>query len=382
MNKFLVENICLGTKDLSSHFGESILRLGNISYVETSLEYNNDYIIGKYLKKDHKIITSISSLEEYDIYLDYHLNFLKREKIDILLLNPLGNWEENLKSLISDEYADKIGISDGTIKDIERFKRITGEFPDYCSMRLSLLWFNKNLIDYCRENKIKIISYGILGGKYKEESMIETFTLQYLCAFASVYSDIICISSNTPERVIKTIRAIKEYIGKSLSEDDEKLYLLSKSVLNAEMISDKKIRKINSFIKLSNGEVISINDPEEIVSKKDLIVSFKNNLENIDNTKTTKIEEDIYRGLSDLAIPSDMNNIGEIKSIYRYYTISLLMNIFQTKYWRYIYTPIGDDIEITVVNKFPYNLFGKRRYTFFLSVSQDRSEKFYFRKIN
>ena len=67
MNKFLVEDICLGTKYLSSHFGESILQLGGISYVETSLEYNNDYIIGKYLKKDHKIITSMSSLEEYDI---------------------------------------------------------------------------------------------------------------------------------------------------------------------------------------------------------------------------------------------------------------------------------------------------------------------------
>lgn len=382
MNKFLVEDICLGTKYLSSHFGESILQLGGISYVETSLEYNNDYIIGKYLKKDHKIITSMSSLEEYDIYLDYHLSFLKRKKIDILLLDPSGDWEDNLKSLMSDNYADKVGILNGDIKNIERFKRISGEYPSYCSIRLSLLWFNKELIDYCRENNIKIISYGILGGKYNSAAMIETFTLQFLCAFASVYSDIICISSSTPERAIKTIRAIKEYMGKGLSESDEKLYLLSKSSLNTEMISDKKTRKINSFIKLSNDEIIRIDDPEEIVSKKELIVSFKNNLENISNTGTSKIEEDIYQSLSDLTIPSDMNNIGEIKSVYRYYTISLLMNIFQTKYWKYIYTPIGGDIKITVVSKFPYNLFGKRRYTFFLSVDQNRDRKFYFRKID
>ena len=60
LSEFSIKGVVLGTQDLSQLVSDYFL--GDFDYVETSISYNNDFRVGKFLKKDAKIISTISSL--------------------------------------------------------------------------------------------------------------------------------------------------------------------------------------------------------------------------------------------------------------------------------------------------------------------------------
>lgn len=348
--KFKIKKISLGTKYLPMIMGSSIVSSSKINYdyLETSISYNNDYILGnkEYRKniKNVKIISTIKSLKEYSNLLTYHLKYLNRKIIDILLLDVSGDWETNLKDLWENDeiYFNYLGISNvKSIDDIERFNKILDCYPAYCSIELSVFNFNKELIEYCQEKNIKIISFGCLGGIYNAESFIEMFSLQYLLGFASYYSDIVCISSKSIDEVIKSVKILNEYKNKSIKEDEIALFSLSKSI---EKAIDNPKRKVINYYKITEGDFSVINSQSSYVPNEYLITSFKKNLGKHKDLQSSEIEMLIKSDLNLISIPEDMTDNNEIIAYYRYSIMSLIMIYYSEKYWKYNILEIGKSV--------------------------------------
>ena len=89
------------------------------SYIDTAIDYDNDYVLSDFQKL--KMISKISSChyDEYDFFVDNHLKYLNRDKIDIMLIHSnRGDWEPLAKKMQGDKRFDKIGVSNFTKKDI------------------------------------------------------------------------------------------------------------------------------------------------------------------------------------------------------------------------------------------------------------------------
>ncbi len=184
------------------------------NYIDTAIDYNNDYLL-KDIRNKYKVISKISSYhgENYEFFVSNHLKCLNTDKIDIMLIHSnRGNWQYVAKQMANDNRFIKKGVSNFTVNDIEEFKLITGYYPDYCEVEINPYYIDLNTIDFCKEHNIKIIAYGIFGGKYNATRNIANFSLPYMISFAAHYADIIIVKPECERHVIEIKDVVNNFM--------------------------------------------------------------------------------------------------------------------------------------------------------------------------
>lgn len=173
------------------------------SYIDTAIDYNNDYLLADTNKK---LISKISSYHTsmYEFFVSNHLKCLKRDKIDIMLIHSSrGNWQELAEKLKDDNRFEEIGVSNFNIDEILEYKTIVGDYPKYNELEISPLYTDIDTVEFCKLHGIKIIAYGVIGGKYLAQKMVAEYSLPYLLAYAAQHADIIIVKPESMRHLIE-----------------------------------------------------------------------------------------------------------------------------------------------------------------------------------
>ena len=376
LEKFSIKDIVLGTKELSNMTSKFLLN--SFNYIETSISYNNDFELGKVLDKKTKIISSISSLSQYELMINYHLTWLKRDKIDILLVDSKASWKDkDFLSLVlrRGELFEEIGVTNvDSINDIKRIQDL-GINPDWASIVINPTCFNLELITFLRESGIKIISYGILGG-YMAKTNIEVYTLQFLLSFAAVYSDLVCISGNSCEEVLSNKVVLEKCINKELTTDLKSIYLFNSS----RIVKRAPLTPLPLYRYLpANNFVLKLKGSKSICSP---ILSLDGNLEAIPEEDTIKdnLESVVYEYLNQLILPEDcIPDSLEAFAFWRYNIVAMISLLRGSRSYRYSYELCGNTFLIYRKKKFGFNK-KKSSGTYILALVEGDKNPF-FRKI-
>lgn len=347
LNEFSIKGVVLGTQDLSQLVSDYFL--GDFDYIETSISYNNDFRVGKFLKKDAKIISTISSLSQYDIMLQYHLKWLKRDRIDILLVDAKGTWkDEDIMGLYTSEYYGEFGLSGvEKIEDIERVKNL-GIKVDWVSMVINPTYFNLELITYLKDSGIKIMSYGVLGGNIMAETNIEVYTLQFLLTFAALYSDLVCISSHCGEEISTNKLVLERFIGLPVTDEVKHVYYLETS----RMVKRSPYKRLPVYQYLTKDSmVLKYTGPRNIYVPA---LSMESDLEKLpEDSELNELEMYIKSGFEKMMLPEDcIPGSGEDLAFWRYSCIALLSIKRGYRKYKYIYEEQGNLFILTRKKKF------------------------------
>lgn len=202
------------------------------NYVDTAIDYNNDYILQKYLSLGYKIITKIAPchFQFYDFFVDNHLKCLKKDSVDIMLIHSSrGDWKPLAQRLESDIRFKEVGVSNFNSNELEEYKQLIGHFPAYNEVEINPYYTDVSTIEFCKKNGIKIIAYGIFGGKYNAMANIADFSVQYLIKYAAEFADILILKPECERHVDEIIDIVQNYdlndtrtVVKILDEHDRK----------------------------------------------------------------------------------------------------------------------------------------------------------------
>lgn len=187
----------LDKNDLKSTF-KTLQRV--CKYVDTAIDYDNDYVLPKVLKKSTKIISKISSCHysNYGLFVDSHLKCLKRDKIDIMLIHSdRGDWEPLAKRMVDDGRFIEKGVSNFNAEEIERYHAVTGKWPYANEIEINPYYTDIATIDFCKSHGIKVIAYATLGGKYDSWRTVARYGLGNTLAYALSYADIAIVRANS-----------------------------------------------------------------------------------------------------------------------------------------------------------------------------------------
>lgn len=382
---FKINSVAVGTRDMPEVSEDLLLSLGE--YVETAIEYNNDFLIGKYLKKDTKVITRLHDSNNFDYFLGNHLKYLKRSKVDILLLDYFGLQKDVNNIEQFKKYSETIGLfGEGlSIDDLKEFKEKYDTYPEYISIPLNPYNFKKDLVDFCRETGIKIISHEILGGRIYARILLETFGLQFLARFAAYYSDIVVISSgaNLEEEMILS-KTLNDLCG-DVNIIDETVYELKKDSVKQLMGYRRQVHTY-SEVSISGKNHIFKNDNNCYISPNELLLSYQANLEQIPGFDIEELKKSDNVNYETLLIMSDIMRVistswkEEIEPFYRYLVMNSIYTIFPRRRYKITVYKIGNVFRITVSDKI---LFWKKslEYVLYLSERIDGGYNVFFRNL-
>lgn len=169
-------------------------------YVDTAINYDNDFLLEKVLKPETKIISKISSChyKDYDFFVDNHLKSLGRDSIEMMLIHSdRGSWKQLAERLIKDDRFVHKGVSNFSKEDLIKYKEITGEWPYANEIEINPYYKDVETVSFCRENGIKIIAYAILSGKYNSWREVANFGLGNLISYAKKFADIVIVRANS-----------------------------------------------------------------------------------------------------------------------------------------------------------------------------------------
>lgn len=365
LEKFSIKGVVLGTKDLSQLVSDYFL--GTFDYVETAISYNNDFRLGKYLKKSTKIISSISSLDQYDSLLRYHLKWLGREAIDILLVDAHGSWKnDDLIDLYNSGFYKEFGLSAvEKIEDIERVRSL-GIKIDWISMVINPTYFNLELIEYLKDSGIKIISYGVLGGNLMVETNIEVYTLQFLLTFAALYSDLVCISSHCGEEISIDRMILEQSIDKPITEEVKQIYYLESSRF-VKRAPYKRLPLYQYIVK--DDMILKYTGPRNIYVQA---LSMESDLETLpDASNLGDLELYMIDKLENLLLPEDcIPGSGEDLAFWRYSCVAFLSLRKDYKDYKYIYEEQGNLFVLSRKRKFSISKEKRKPESYLLAISE------------
>lgn len=232
--------IHLQTSEEREYIIENMKRV--CKYFDTAIDYNNDYLL--WSLSDYKIISKISSYHSsmYDFFVDNHFKCLKRDKIDIMLIHSnRGNWQSLVSKLENDNRFVEVGVSNFTKADIEEYKQLAGHYPKYNEIEINPYYADLETIKFCKDNGIKIIAYGIFGGKYNSPKYVADFSLPYLMLFAAQYADILIMKPESFRQTNEILDVIENY--KDFGDFDFNLVKATNST------DDKSIEPMRYFAK-------------------------------------------------------------------------------------------------------------------------------------
>lgn len=344
LEKFSIKDVVLGTKNLSEMTTKFLSK--SFNYIETAISYNNDFELGIILKKNKsiKVISSISSLSQYELMLKYHLTWLKRNKIDILLVDSKASWKnDDLLSLYTRryEFCDEFGLSGiDCIDDVKNLLDL-GIHPDWVSMTINPTYFNLELIEFLKESGIKIISHEVLGG-YMAQTNIEVYTLQFLLSFAAVYSDLVCISGDSCEKVIVDKMILESCKNLEITSEMRGVYLFSSS----RIVKRAPLKPLPLYRYLVKGEmVLKYKGP---MSTYMPALSLESKLESIpeisyDKVNKDKLEVQINDDMENLVLPEDcIPDSMEAFAFWRYNIVAIMNFMKGSSSYKYSYECQGN----------------------------------------
>ena len=204
------KNAVLGSYEIENAINIDPLYLNEVSkwfrYVDTSICYNNDLYLKPLLKENRriKVISKIppQMTDDYEFMLSNHLRCLGRRRIDIMLIhNPRSNWDRIASLLENDDRIKEVGVSNFSISDLNHYKELNGHYPKYNEIEINPEFYDKELIEFCHSNDIKLIAYAILGGKYNARRNISRYTHPYLLNFAGYNAEFLILRSDNPNRL-------------------------------------------------------------------------------------------------------------------------------------------------------------------------------------
>lgn len=185
------------------------------NYIDTAINYNNDYLLKSVIEDSrYKIISKIAPCHYpyYDFFVDNHFKCLNTKKIDIMLIHSnRGNWQDLAVRMEKDERFIHTGVSNFTLDEIEEYNKLIGHYPEYNEIEINPHYTDLKTIDFCKEHNIKIIAYGIFGGKYRAPTYIAKYSIPYLLSYVCKFADIVILKPECGRHVEELLDVIFNY---------------------------------------------------------------------------------------------------------------------------------------------------------------------------
>ena len=211
-------------------------------YVDTAIDYNNDYLIAKDVPTSYKLISKIAPchMQCYDFMVDNHIKCLKRDSIDIMLIHSSrGDWKPLAKRINEDKRFLEVGVSNFNVEELEEYKQLIGKYPAYNEIEINPRYTDIKTVEFCKKNDIKVIAYGIYGGKYNAMTNIAEYSLPYLLKYAAAFADILILKPESERQVFEVKNVIENYDF----DDDNKV------VAAEDRIDDKAVVPMRYYAK-------------------------------------------------------------------------------------------------------------------------------------
>ena len=206
-------------------------------YVDTAVNYNNDYLLAKLVPKTTKIISKIAPchLKYYDFFVDNHIKCLCRDKIDIMLIHSSrGDWQPLAQKIESDSRFIEKGVSNFNVTELEEYKKLIGHYPAYNELEINPRYSDFETLDFCKKHEIKVIAYGIYGSKYNAMTYIADYSIPYLLKYALSFADFVILKPESERQTNEVLDVLDNYAFDDGNEIDTKTAnadLIKKSVV-------------------------------------------------------------------------------------------------------------------------------------------------------
>lgn len=319
-------------------------------YLYTSISANNDYIISDYVKSMPlaSLVVGVDSVDNINDLLYKHIKTIGRDSIDLLLVDAKCNLKDLNIEEVSNVGVKEIGIKNPiSVDQILNTQKDLGENKlKTISLNISPFCFNFDIIDYCNNNNIKIMSFNPFGGNISSQSMIESFSSPYLLSFSSTYSTVMFLSG----RDLFLSRESKQYVENLIGKDTKPIFVLRKNV-NKLIKPIKKV--VNTCVNFEDLITINYNSPELLYNYEDVSFSLgkvKSDLITIDDT-VTDIEKEVNNLFKISYIPSNIEK-GELFALYRYQAFDYLkIKYLQDFGWNTEYLRMSDNMVAIKISK-------------------------------
>ena len=327
--------IALGTKNLNKLVYDDVFDLKRflkkhteIKYIETSLEYDNDFLLKDKIPEDLTILSRFPCVKDLEITIEFHkisLGILDNERLCILI--P-GQTDWRIKELreeittVSRKY--KVGLYDPKdFVDIEDYTKVTGKKPDCVCLKINPLIYPKKTLDYCIEQDIPTISHDIFGGKLWAGYIREIFPDGFLFDFSRFNTSIQILPGDDLYFIGDMVSREKEI---KLGED--KFYKYTKDInkLPALSLPPKRIHGVTSLLE----DRIKINCGDRTDSY------YMERIESIPKEEVIWEDTDLPDGIN-------MENKNLLGCYHRYHVPVELDKRFNPKIWKKVYTKIAPD---------------------------------------
>lgn len=382
-----VNSVAIGTYEIEVNgydYLEKVKSNIKFDYVDTSICYNNDYYISKCdFLKGKKLISKIppQMTDNYEFYVSNHMKSLGVDHIDIMLIhNPRADWTELALRMNEDSRFKEVGVSNFSVDDIEKYKSITGSYPKYNEMEVNIDYYDKDLIDFCHNNGIKIISYAILGGKYNARKNISKYTLEAILTFVSGIADIVIIRSDVVRRLKRMSDRIYFLIDKckeiNIEYPEESRFNKSIEPMNYNIPGRQSILKLGTSKRIllpTYDNDLSVGYECEIISKSKINEEDFNS----GNNKRDDKDDTILDMINSISAPKDLEFITDYRAFYRYKLMNILKSLYlQNKNITIEIVPEPDVLVIQIWEKKKLSFNRKKIKTIWFSVSlYDNVEK-------
>jgi hypothetical protein len=329
MRKFQVQGVGLDTTNINHPFGDEE---DWFDYIYTSISANNDFILKdslKHLNPEPPLIVYVEFLENLSDLLNYHLNMLGRDQVDLLLfdaeLKP-EDIEKEMEGFRSNVRA--YGVKDvKSVKQLESFLNIQTIEIRHVGLNISPTDFNYEVVEFCRDNRISLFGFNPIGGYLSSARNINAFTIPYLLSFAAANCDVVILSGRDTQKAwedMKFLRTLRdsEYVDDSLYELEKKVYKPASSLPVA----------IKTAVDLGHGYKLPYVDPHfSTLIGTDIITSFKTTCEYPSNyVGIYEVQPDYIKVQNILALLNYKDSWPqEIRFAYARYNV---MNYFEQNY--------------------------------------------------
>lgn len=297
-------------------------------YIMTSIEANNDSVIGWYtsIKNSIPVIVKGGCYIRLRNMLENHLKFLGREKADILLLPPDTPWEVIEEDLPTHDYGILNPTSVEELEEIKKRHKFT-----YISIDTSPLFYNNEIIEWAGQQRIKVIGTNPFGGYLSAARNIQTFSAPFLLKFGAANTDIVLVSGRDMELAYKDMEFLDECLDQEGAED----YYMKKSI--DKLV--KPIKKaIDTFIN-DNGVILGYSSPELILP--DVIVSLAGKKKENLGSLVKDPNEPLQAFMDGIQIPEEFSP-GERLALVKY-TVTEYLKIHY-KDWDILYSIVPSSV--------------------------------------
>ena len=196
---------------------------------DTASAYKNEDLVGKALSRlpvpreelfiTTKVWNNAQRLGDIEGAFSRSLERLRLDYVDLYLIHwPVpgcytGTWHA-LERFLADGRAKAIGVSNFEIRHLEELRKVSGIVPAVNQIENHPLWYQQELIEYCRDNGIQVQAYAPLArGAYLDNDIMCVLGTKYAHTPAQVglrwaVQKGLCVipKSQDPERIRSNAR--------------------------------------------------------------------------------------------------------------------------------------------------------------------------------